>query len=92
MTLKELDKAHVWHPFTQEKIAAENIVIESAKDAVLVTDKGEEIIDCNSSWWVSIHGHCNERLANAVHKQLLHLDHVIFAGFSIFFPCVISAK
>ena len=40
------------------------------------------IIDAISSWWVNIHGHSNEFIANAIHEQAKKLEHVIFAGFT----------
>ncbi|MCE2682990.1 MAG: aminotransferase class III-fold pyridoxal phosphate-dependent enzyme, partial [Cryomorphaceae bacterium] len=46
----------------------------------LYTEDGREYLDCNSSWWVNIHGHGNEYIANAISTQLKTLDHVIFAG------------
>jgi hypothetical protein len=74
------DKAHVWHPFTQMQTAPDPLVITHAKDAVLYTEDGREYIDCNSSWWVNVHGHGNEHIANAIADQVRTLDHVIFAG------------
>ncbi|MES2588496.1 MAG: adenosylmethionine--8-amino-7-oxononanoate transaminase [Bacteroidota bacterium] len=76
----ELDKKHVWHPFTQMFTEKEPLAIMSAKDATLVAEDGKTYLDCNSSWWVNIHGHGNEYLKNAISEQFEQLDHVIFAG------------
>lgn len=76
------DKQYVWHPFTQMQIAPDPIEIVSAKDAILTDSDGKEYIDCNSSWWVNVHGHGNEHIANAIAEQFKKIDHVIFAGFT----------
>lgn len=74
------DKEFVWHPFTQMQIAPEPLEIVRAKDAVLYTADGKEYIDCNSSWWVNVHGHGNAHIGNAISEQFKKIDHVIFAG------------
>jgi adenosylmethionine-8-amino-7-oxononanoate aminotransferase len=74
------DKTHVWHPFTQMQTAPEPLLITHAKDALLYTEDGNEYIDCNSSWWVNVHGHGNPHISNAISEQVRRLDHVIFAG------------
>ncbi len=73
---------HVWHPFTSLQSNNPEILIDSAKGVHLYTKDGKKIIDAVSSWWVNIHGHGNEYLAEAIYKQALQLEHVIFAGFT----------
>lgn len=70
----------MWHPFTQMQTAPEPLLITHAKDALLYTEDGNEYIDCNSSWWVNVHGHGNPHISNAISEQVRRLDHVIFAG------------
>ena len=74
------DGQFVWHPFTQMHTAPAPLPIVRAKDAVLYTEDGGEYIDCNSSWWVNVHGHGNEHITKAITNQLETLDHIIFAG------------
>ena len=74
------DQKHVWHPFTQMQTAPQPLEIIRAKDAVLYAADGKEYIDCNSSWWVNVHGHGNEHIGNAISEQFSKIDHVIFAG------------
>jgi adenosylmethionine-8-amino-7-oxononanoate aminotransferase len=74
------DRKHVWHPFTQMQTASDPLLITSAKDTLLFSEDGKEYIDCNSSWWVNVHGHGNRHIAIAIADQALKLDHVIFAG------------
>ena len=77
-----LDKADVWHPFTQVSYAPENVIIERGEGSCFIDIDGNRYIDGISSWWVNIHGHCNPYIINAVTKQLSQLEHSIFAGFT----------
>jgi adenosylmethionine---8-amino-7-oxononanoate aminotransferase len=79
--LLEEDLKNIWHPFSP--IAGEPpIVVSSAKGIYLLTEDGRKIIDGVSSWWVNIHGHSNSVIAEAIYRQALKLEHVIFAGFT----------
>lgn len=82
MSIADRDAAVVWHPYTQMKTAGKAMGIVKAKDAILINEDGEELIDANSSWWVNIHGHANSYIAQRVKEQLDTLEHVIFAGFT----------
>ncbi|MGB0722847.1 MAG: adenosylmethionine--8-amino-7-oxononanoate transaminase [Gammaproteobacteria bacterium] len=81
-TTRELDRAHIWHPFTQEHTAPPPVPIRSASGSVLVTEDGDEILDLVSSWWVNLHGHGHPRIAQAIGEQAGRLEQVIFAGFT----------
>ena len=74
------DKKYVWHPFTQVKTEQNPLVITHAIDATLISEDGSRFLDCNSSWWVNVHGHGNEHIAEALQDQFSQIDHVIFAG------------
>ena len=74
------DREYVWHPFTQMHTAPAPLEIVRAKDTILYTADGREYIDCNSSWWVNVHGHGNEYIGKAISEQFQQIDHVIFAG------------
>lgn len=78
----ERDNKHIWHPFTQHGYEPEPPVITRAKGASLYDENGREIIDCISSWWTCIHGHCHPELNKALQDQAEQLDHVIFSGFT----------
>jgi len=43
---------------------------------------GQRYLDCISSWWVNIFGHCNPHINAAIKQQLDQLEHVLLAGFS----------
>lgn len=80
--LNEIDKKNIWHPFTSLASEDQPIVITSGEGAYLVTNDGRKIIDAVSSWWVNLHGHSNQHIAEAISQQASTLEHVIFAGFT----------
>ncbi|TLD84930.1 adenosylmethionine--8-amino-7-oxononanoate transaminase [Helicobacter trogontum] len=82
--LATLDLAHIWHPCTQMKDHERLpiIPIKKAKGIYLYDFNDRGYIDCVSSWWVNLFGHCNDYINAAVKSQLDNLEHVILAGFS----------
>ncbi len=82
--LKRRDLAHIWHPCSQMKDyeSLPPIPIKSADKAFLKTFDGRLILDCISSWWVNLFGHCEPRIANAIAAQAKELEQVIMAGFT----------
>ena len=80
MNWQSEDEKYVWHPFTQVKTEQNPLVITHAIDATLIASDGSKYLDCNSSWWVNVHGHGNEHIADALQDQFHQIDHVIFAG------------
>src|SRR5690554_8219311 len=79
MSLIERDKKLVWHPFTQAQTDPAPLPIVRAEGSVLYDEKGKSYIDCNSSWWVNVHGHGNPRIGKAIEQQFKQLDHILFA-------------
>jgi adenosylmethionine-8-amino-7-oxononanoate aminotransferase len=72
----------IWHPFTQEALDPEPMLIERAAGVYLYTADGRKLLDGISSWWVNLHGHAHPRIAAAIAEQARKLEHVIFAGFT----------
>ncbi|GGC40118.1 adenosylmethionine--8-amino-7-oxononanoate aminotransferase BioA [Novosphingobium marinum] len=72
----------VWHPFTQHGLREPVPEVASARDALLFTKDGREVIDAISSWWVTTHGHCHPRIMAAIAEQAQRLDQLIFAGWT----------
>ena len=73
---------NIWPPFTQIKTNKAQIEVSHGKDASLFTTNPErELIDGISSWWVTLHGHGNDFIANAISDQAKKLEQVIFADF-----------
>ncbi len=82
MDSAELDKRHVWHPFTQmrEWNAGEPLVIVEAEGAVLRDAQGFEYLDGNSSIWTNLHGHRRAEIDGAIREQLGRVAHTSFLG------------
>lgn len=75
-------KDNIWKPFTILKGAPEPIKVVEGDGIWLTLDNGQRIMDCISSWWVNLHGHCHPEISEAIYKQAQTLEHVIFANFS----------
>jgi adenosylmethionine---8-amino-7-oxononanoate aminotransferase len=82
MSLKERDSQHLWHPYTQHKTASPPIGIVRGEGALLWDEDGKQYIDAIASWWVNPYGHSNKFIADAIYKQLISLEHVLFGGFT----------
>jgi len=80
MSWEELDKKHIWHPFTQMQIDEKPLAIIKGEGSLLFDKVGNFYIDAISSWWVNLHGHSHPYLAEKVKEQMLNLEHVVFAG------------
>ena len=82
MTSADLDRAHLWHPFTQMKDwnDVEPIVIVEGKGAVLKAEDGREYLDGNSSIWTNLHGHRRPEIDQAIRDQLDRIAHSSFLG------------
>ena len=78
----DLDRRHVWHPYTQAAAEPAPIPIARAEGSYLYTPGGRAILDAISSWWVILHGHNHPRLKRALREQAEELEQVIFAGFT----------
>lgn len=72
----------IWQPFTQMKTAPMPLKVVKGQGMMLELADGRQIVDCISSWWVTIHGHGHPVLAETLYKQAQTLEHVIFTGFT----------
>lgn len=72
----------IWHPFTQMKTSPPPLKVRRGQGIWLELEDGRQILDCISSWWVTIHGHSHPVLSNALFQQAQQLEHIIFAGFT----------
>lgn len=79
-----LDRAHLWHPFTQmkEHDADPPLPVIGAEGCDLLLEDGTRLFDGIASWWTNVHGHGHPRLVGAMERQAAKLDHVLFAGFT----------
>lgn len=85
-SLRQLDKAHLWHPFTQMRdwcaSDVDPLIIASGRGAVLTDLEGNEYLDGNSSIWTNIHGHRHPVIDTAIRDQLDRISHCSALGFS----------
>ena len=73
---------NIWPPFTQIKTNNPQIEITHGKDSLIFTKNPERtLIDGISSWWVTLHGHGNEYISEAIAKQAREIEQIIFADF-----------
>ena len=75
---------NIWPPFTQINTSKPQIEVTHGKDALLFTkDPKKELIDAISSWWVTLHGHSNEYIADAIFNQARNLSKLYLLIFYI---------
>ncbi|HEX7194755.1 MAG TPA: adenosylmethionine--8-amino-7-oxononanoate transaminase [Chthoniobacterales bacterium] len=84
--LIQVDKAHLWHPFTQMSAwnspDHEPLVLVAGKGAWLEDSLGKKYLDGNSSIWTNIHGHSHPVINDAIRDQLERIAHTSFLGFT----------
>lgn len=78
--LLRLDRAHVWHPYTNFNQPGSITPISHAQGVELYLADGRVLIDGMSSWWSTLHGYNHPVLNQAVIDQLGKMAHVMFAG------------
>ena len=80
--LQNKDKQYIWHPFTQMEDWKENsqLVIEEGDGIYLYDTDGNKYIDGISSLWVTVHGHNNKNINDAIKKQLDKVSHSTLLG------------
>jgi len=79
----ELDKARVWHPYTEMSGYRERvdpIVVDHAQGSRLFDADGRSYVDGNASWWTCALGHNHPRLVAALREQAGTLAHTALAG------------
>jgi len=78
----QLDRDHLWHPFTQQLgwVEEEPLMIERAEGAQLIDSEGRRYIDGVSSLWCNVHGHRHAGIDGAVHEQLEKVAHSTMLG------------
>lgn len=77
-----IDNSPIWRPFTQMKTADPPLLVKKGYGMTLELADGRQILDCISSWWVTIHGHSHPVLAQALASQAQELEQVIFTAFT----------
>ncbi len=80
--LKELDRALIWHPFTQMKeyVAEDAPIIAAGEGCYLIDIYGRRYLDGVSSLWVTVHGHRVAAIDLAIQEQLGRIAHSTLLG------------
>lgn len=80
----ELDKRHLWHPFTQQLdwARSEPLIIDRAEGCWLIDVDGRRYLDGISSLWTNVHGHRHPMLDAAIRAQLDKVAHTTMLGLS----------
>lgn len=76
----EIDRKHVWHPYSKMESDLPVYPVESASGVRLKLAGGRELIDGMASWWCAIHGYNHPRINQAITRQLQSMSHVMFGG------------
>ena len=81
--LADLDRQHLWHPFTQQRAGSRRRrIIERADGHTLYDTDGNAYIDGVSSLWCNVHGHRHPAIDAAVKEQLDRVAHSTMLGLS----------
>ena len=82
--LVKADRAHLWHPFTQQRDWADEdpVIVERAEGTDLIDTRGNRYIDGVSSLWCNVHGHRHPRIDAAIRDQLDRVAHSTMLGLS----------
>jgi len=80
--LVEIEKQHVWHPFTQMRDweADDPLFIERGEGVKLFDTNGRGYYDANSSMWLNVHGHARSEIDRAIIRQLGKVAHSTMLG------------
>ncbi len=76
----ELDKQHVWHPYSSFDMPLAPFPVVSADGVRLTLKDGRQLIDGMASWWSVLHGYNNPVLKAAAKEQIDNMAHVMFGG------------
>ncbi len=80
--LQQLDREHVWHPFTPMRQWREGnpLVIAAGEGDFLIDVEGKRYIDGVSSLWCNVHGHRVAEIDAAIRGQLGKIAHTTMLG------------
>lgn len=76
----EIDRQHIWHPYSSIPAAIQPAVVEDALGVMLHLKDGPSLIDGMSSWWSVIHGYNHPTINQVISTQIGKFSHVMFGG------------
>jgi len=80
MNWTDIDKQHIWHPYSSMNSEVPVFPVESAEGVMIRLADGRELVDGMSSWWCAIHGYNHPVLNQAIKMQLQSMSHIMFGG------------
>ena len=80
--IENLDREHLWHPFTQMKEWVEEppLIVTEGRGVFLKDIYGKWYIDGVSSIWVTVHGHGKKEIDDAIKEQVGRISHSTLLG------------
>jgi adenosylmethionine---8-amino-7-oxononanoate aminotransferase len=80
----QMDRDHVWHPFTQQQGWSEEepLMIERGEGSYLYDVEGRRYLDGTAALWCNVHGHRHPTIDRAVREQLDRVAHTTMLGLS----------
>lgn len=80
--LADIDRSHIWHPFTQMKEWEKEVplIIEKGRGNYLIDTEGRRYLDAIGSLWTNLHGHGRREIDRAIKAQLGRIGHSTLLG------------
>ena len=82
MSLVNIDKEYVWHPYPQmsDWKKWDNKVIMKGEGFYLIDSEGKKYLDGTASMWCNVWGHGQNKIVDAMVEQLRNLQHSTLFG------------
>ena len=81
--LRDLDRRHLWHPFTHQSLWTGDdatLAITDADGCDLIDADGRRYVDGVASIWCNVHGHRVPQIDAAIRDQLARVAHTTLLG------------